>query len=97
MEKPSPRLEVCVDSFAGSMAAIQGGLDWIELCSSLDEGGLTLSAGLMQAAEQTGNQCHAMIRPHAGDFNYDQHDIENNGTQYFKRTRLQPKWCCIRN
>ncbi len=30
----------------------------------------------MQAAAQTEISCHAMMRPHAGDFNYDPHDIE---------------------
>ena len=76
MDKPGLKLEVCVDSFAGLMATIQGGADRIELCCSLNEGGLTPSAGLMQAAAQTGISCHAMIRPHAGDFNYDPHEFE---------------------
>ena len=58
------------------MAAKKGGADRIELCSSLSEGGLTPSAGLMQAAAQAGLPCHVMIRPRAGDFNYDPHDIE---------------------
>jgi len=76
MNKFGPILEVCVDSFAGLMAAKKGGADRIELCSSLSEGGLTPSAGLMQAAAQAGLPCHVMIRPRAGDFNYDPHDIE---------------------
>ena len=76
MNKSGPKLEVCVDSFAGLMAAKKGGADRIELCSSLNEGGLTPSAGLMQAAAQAGLPCHVMIRPRAGDFNYNPHDIE---------------------
>lgn len=76
MNKFGPILEVCVDSFAGLMAAKKGGADRIELCSSLSEGGLTPSAGLMQAAAQAGLPCHVMIRPRAGDFNYDPHNIE---------------------
>lgn len=76
MNKFGPILEVCVDSFAGLMAAKKGGADRIELCSSLSEGGLTPSAGLMQAAAQAGLPCHVMIRPRAGNFNYDPHDIE---------------------
>lgn len=54
---------------------MKGGADRIELCSSLNEGGLTPSAGLMQATAQTGIPCHAMIRPHSGDFKYDPHEI----------------------
>jgi len=76
MNKFGPILEVCVDSFAGLMAAKKGGADRIELCSSLSEGGLTPSAGLMQAASQIDIPCHVMIRPRNGDFNYDRHDIE---------------------
>mgnify|MGYP001585125036 FL=1 len=76
MNKCTRKLEVCVDSFAGLMAARKGGADRIELCSSLTEGGLTPSAGLMQAAAQIGIPCHVMIRPRNGDFNYDRHDIE---------------------
>ena len=76
MDKFGPKLEVCLDSLAGLIAAMKVGADRIELCSSLNEGGLTPSAGLMQAAAQTGIPFHAMIRPHPGDFNYDPHDIE---------------------
>ncbi len=70
------KLEVCVDTFEGVMAAKDGGADRIELCASLSEGGLTPSAGLMQAAALSGIPCHAMIRPRAGDFTCSQHDIE---------------------
>ncbi|MEK9570623.1 MAG: copper homeostasis protein CutC [Paracoccaceae bacterium] len=76
MIKVSPKLEVCVDTFAGLIAAVEGGADRIELCSSLSEGGLTPSAGLMKAAAQTGIPCNVMIRPRTGDFKYCRHEIE---------------------
>lgn len=63
-------LEVCVDDIAGLQAAIEGGADRIELCSALDLGGMTPSAGLMTFAARTSVPCYAMIRPRAGNFVY---------------------------
>lgn len=64
-------LEVCVDDVVGLIAAIQGGADRIELCSSLSLGGLTASAGLMAEASQLGAPVIALIRPRGGGFVYD--------------------------
>jgi copper homeostasis protein len=69
-------LEVCVDDIAGLEAAIEGGADRIELCSALDLGGLTPSAGLMSAADRSPVPCYAMIRPRAGDFVYSRREID---------------------
>ncbi|MCV2351473.1 copper homeostasis protein CutC [Paucibacter sp. Y2R2-4] len=63
-------LEVCVDDVAGMEAAVEGGADRIELCSSLDLGGLTPSAGLMREAAKLPIPVHALIRPRAGGFVY---------------------------
>jgi copper homeostasis protein len=64
-------LEVCVDDAAGLHAAVQGGADRIELCSSLDIGGVTPSAGLMAEAAQVAIPVIALIRPRGGGFVYD--------------------------
>ena len=63
-------LEVCVDDVAGLNAAVEGGADRIELCSSLDLGGVTPSAGLMAEAARLDIAVIALIRPRAGGFVY---------------------------
>ncbi len=62
------RLEVCVDSTEGMLAAVEGGADRIELCSALEVGGLTPSAGLIRRAAEMPVPVHALIRSRAGDF-----------------------------
>ena len=61
-------LEICVDDPEGLAAAIKGGADRIELCSSLDSGGLTPTAGLVAQAALVPVPVYAMIRPRAGNF-----------------------------
>lgn len=60
-----------MDDPAGLRAAVEGGADRIELCSALDVGGLTPSAGLMRLAAGCGLPVLAMIRPRSGGFCYD--------------------------
>lgn len=61
-------LEICVDDPEGLAAALEGGADRIELCSSLDSGGLTPTAGLIAQAALAPVPVYAMIRPRAGNF-----------------------------
>ena len=68
-------LEVCVDSVDGLHHAVEGGADRIELCSALEIGGLTPSAGLIRAASKTLVPVVAMIRPRGGDFCFDDGEI----------------------
>ena len=46
------RVEICIETPQGIEAATSAGADRLELCASLDVGGLTPSMGLMQYAAQ---------------------------------------------
>lgn len=71
------QLEVCIDNIESLHHAIAGGATRIELCSSLELGGLTPSYGFMQlAAELTTVPVYAMIRPRQGDFLYNDEEFE---------------------
>ncbi len=45
-------MEVCIDNIASALEADRGGASRIELCSSLSEGGLTPSIGLLRMVKQ---------------------------------------------
>ena len=69
-------LEVCVDSYASAMAAIQGGADRLELCSALSVGGLTPSAALVHQIRLVSDiRVRCLMRPRAGDFLYTKEEI----------------------
>jgi copper homeostasis protein len=69
----SLRFEVCAESAAGVLAALEAGADRVELCANLAVGGTTPSAGLIEwtvAAAAGRLAVHVLIRPRGGDFVY---------------------------
>lgn len=70
-------LEVCVDSYTSAMAAIQGGADRLELCSSLSVGGLTpWTELLIQIRKVSQIPIRCLMRPRAGDFLYTREELD---------------------
>jgi copper homeostasis protein len=69
-------LEICCSSIESAMISAENGADRIELCSSLPEGGVTPSAGIIERAMRELNiPVHVLIRPRGGDFVYTSQEI----------------------
>jgi copper homeostasis protein len=69
--------EVCIDNVESLIIATQAGAGRIELCASLEVGGLTPSIGLMSMAKRHASvPVYSMIRARQGDFLFSQSDKE---------------------
>ncbi|WP_119343575.1 copper homeostasis protein CutC [Facilibium subflavum] len=70
-------IEVCVDNTESIDITCDFAIDRLELCSALGLDGLTPSVALVRYAKRHSNaSCHAMIRPRAGDFVYNDTDFQ---------------------
>ncbi|WP_267221714.1 copper homeostasis protein CutC [Dyella silvae] len=76
-EAPRRLLEVAANSLASALAAQAGGAGRIELCTALELGGLTPSHGeISLVRERVQLPLYVLIRPRAGDFLYDDDELD---------------------
>lgn len=75
-------IEIAVQDVAGVRIALTAGATRVELCQALVVGGLTPSAGLIEAAaaEAAGASApafvHVLVRPRGGGFDYDADELD---------------------
>ncbi len=81
--------EACVETLEDAMAAEKRGANRIELCSALDQDGLTPSAELtMQCVQNLSIPVMAMVRPRGGDFIYSESELlqMESEIEFFKQS-----------
>lgn len=71
------QLEISTYTLGGVKAAMDLGVDRVELCDNIKEGGTTPSYGLVKAALETGfGGVFVIVRPRGGDFLYNDDEFE---------------------
>ena len=75
-------VEIAVQDAAGARIALEAGASRVELCQALELGGLTPSAGLIEAtveaaaAASAARFVHVLVRPRGGGFVYDDDELD---------------------
>lgn len=70
-------IELCSNNYQSALLADEFGFKRLELCANLASGGITPSAGtIAKVVQNVGAECHVLIRPRVGDFNYSDDEIE---------------------
>lgn len=70
------KFELCAASIEAVQIAKEFEFDRIELCQSLEQGGLTPSYAMIEYAQAFGIETHVLIRPRPGGFVYSRDEIE---------------------
>jgi copper homeostasis protein len=69
-------LEVCTNSIQSTINAVKAGAKRVELCSNLEQGGTTPSAGMILVTTKLDIDIFVLIRPRTGDFLYTETEYE---------------------
>ena len=67
------KFELCASTIEAIRIAHNLKFDQVELCQSLEQGGLTPSPGMIDYALAFGINTHVLIRPRAGGFRSEGH------------------------
>ncbi len=70
------KTELCAASIEAIYLAKELGIDRVELCQSLEQGGLTPSTGFIEFSLALGIETHVLIRPRSGGFRYSEDEVE---------------------
>ena len=70
------KVELCASSLESIQLAKELNFDRIELCQTLEQGGITPSPGLIDYAVAYGIETHVLIRPRPGGFQYNWDEVE---------------------
>ncbi|MDR2058133.1 MAG: copper homeostasis protein CutC [Dysgonamonadaceae bacterium] len=73
----NPLIEICAESVSNALIAQSAGIQRIEFCANLPEGGITPSpAQIKEARKWLHIQLYVLIRPRSGDFLYNDLEFE---------------------
>ena len=69
-------IELCAASYSSALLSNMFDFKRVELCANLEQGGTTPSPGSIAATvENVKAECHVLIRPRVGNFNYSMDEI----------------------